>query len=218
MRKSGHAGFSLIELMVALVAGLIVIGAVLSFVVTTVRSNTQTTQATRVMQELRTSMGLISRELRRAGYNQNAIDSVGTNSTSTVFATITTNLADDCVVVAYDRGGAPGAIDTGESRGFRRIVRDGVGLLQASLESTAASCSGGQWVDLTDPRTLNVTAFAAVPTSTTVAVSGADVAVRDVQVTLRGQSLGVDPIAREIRNRIRVRADCVDFAGACPAP
>lgn len=218
MRKSGHAGFSLIELMVALVAGLIVIGAVLSFVVTTVRSNTQTTQATRVMQELRTSMGLISRELRRAGYNQNAIDSVGTNSTSTVFTAITTNLADDCIVVAYDRGGTPGSVDVGESRGFRRIVRNGVGLLQASLESSAASCASGSWVDLTDPQTLNITAFSAIPTNTTVAVTGADLAVRNVQLTLRGESLGPNPIAREISNRIRVRADCVDFAGTCPAP
>lgn len=213
MSRTKQAGLSLVEMMVALVAGLVVIGAVLSFVVTTMRANNQNTQVTRVMQDLRVTMGLVSRELRRAGYDRNAIDVVGTNVVASTFSTLTINATQDCVVIAYDRGGNAGAIDAGESRGFRRVVRDGIGVLQANLESTAAACDGSGWIDLTDPRTMDVTAFRAQPSITTVPVSGAGpattVTVRDVQLSITGQSTGADAAPRTLQSRIRIRADQV---------
>lgn len=68
-RKSRHAqaqGFSLVELMVALVVGLIVIGAVLALVISIMKSNRQTLQSTRLNQEMRATIAVIANDLRRA--------------------------------------------------------------------------------------------------------------------------------------------------------
>ncbi|HVR80736.1 MAG TPA: prepilin-type N-terminal cleavage/methylation domain-containing protein [Luteimonas sp.] len=65
--RSGKArGFSLIELMVALVVGLIVVGATLALVVAIMKSNRQTLQSTRLNQELRATMAVIVNDLRRS--------------------------------------------------------------------------------------------------------------------------------------------------------
>lgn len=60
------AGFTLIEMMVAMVIGLIVVIAVIAFIVAIMRSNNQTIQATRLTQELRATMAVIAADLKRA--------------------------------------------------------------------------------------------------------------------------------------------------------
>ena len=65
------SGFTLIELMVALVIGLIVIGAVLALIVAMIRTNNQTIQSTRLTQELRGTAAVITSELQRAGSAEN---------------------------------------------------------------------------------------------------------------------------------------------------
>lgn len=64
--RAGMRGLSLIELMVALAIGLIVIGAVLGLVLSIIRSNNQTIQATRLTQELRATAAVIAAEIRRS--------------------------------------------------------------------------------------------------------------------------------------------------------
>lgn len=67
-------GFSLIELMIALTAGLIVIGAVGAFTISSLQANAEYIQATRLNQELRNSLDFTTRELRRAGYDEDAVE------------------------------------------------------------------------------------------------------------------------------------------------
>ena len=50
------AGFSLVELMVALVAGMVVAGAMLAFTVSSVRANSDFVAAARLTQELRNTL------------------------------------------------------------------------------------------------------------------------------------------------------------------
>ncbi len=181
------AGFSLIELMVALVAGLIVVGAVLAFTVSSVRSNSDYVKSARLFQELRNSSDFVTSELKRAGYDEAAMDYVA-NPTSTAVSKFAPMLVDpdpvgSCVIYAYDRqSGSPGAIDlaNGEIRGIRRKTAtiDGktVGVLEVA-ESTATvtpACGGEQpdyseypvtcnadsgWCPLSDARTLDVQTF-----------------------------------------------------------
>jgi Tfp pilus assembly protein PilW len=65
-RRARAGGFSLVELMVALVVGLFVVGAVLALVLAIMKSNRQTLQSTRLNQELRATMGVVINDLRRA--------------------------------------------------------------------------------------------------------------------------------------------------------
>jgi prepilin-type N-terminal cleavage/methylation domain-containing protein len=59
-------GFSLVELMIALVLGLIVTAAVIALVVAIIHSNRQTLLSTRLNQELRATLAVMAGDLRRA--------------------------------------------------------------------------------------------------------------------------------------------------------
>ena len=94
-------GFTLVELMVTMVIGLIVIGAVTALVLSMVRSNKETIAATRLTQELRATTAVITSELQRAGSSGNPF-----NITSTVaLGTVNTSTA-GCIIYSYgDTGG-----------------------------------------------------------------------------------------------------------------
>lgn len=65
-------GFTLVELMISMLLGLIVIGGVISVFTNTVATNSSTMQTTRLNQEMRSIMEMISSDLRRAGYFRDA--------------------------------------------------------------------------------------------------------------------------------------------------
>lgn len=98
-RPASMRGVTLVELMVALVAGLIVIGAVLALVVSIMRSNRETLQATRLNQELRATMAVVEAEVRRA----RAVEDPLTSATATggnIYRTINTSTA-NCIRYSY---------------------------------------------------------------------------------------------------------------------
>lgn len=165
MNRKYSRGLSLVELMIALAIGLIVVGAVLAFTLSSLTANSEYVQSTRLSQELRNSMDFISRELRRAGYDQNqaafiAASSINAPVVSRFSRIYIENDADDdgdgiddegCVIYAYDRaGGTGGTVDlaNGEIRAIRRAIRevDGtdVGVLEVAQSASAVtpSCAG----------------------------------------------------------------------------
>jgi prepilin-type N-terminal cleavage/methylation domain-containing protein len=179
-----QGGFSLIELMVAIVAGMIVTGAVLAFTISSVRSNAEFVSATRLQQELRSTVDFISRDLRRSGYDQNYLaqmhQPVGSTAQSP-FSPIGLSpslSAATCAIYAYDRQpGMPGQLDpaNGEIRGVRRVAVNGVGVIEVATTlaadpaiacndgsadySTYPPTCNGAWCPLTDPRQIDITRF-----------------------------------------------------------
>jgi Tfp pilus assembly protein PilW len=75
--RYSQGGLSLIELMIALVAGLLVSGAAVALIVSVMKSNAQTIKATRLTQELRATAELVAREMRRARGVQDPIANLG---------------------------------------------------------------------------------------------------------------------------------------------
>ena len=239
-----QAGFSLVEIMVALVAGLIVIGSVLAFTVASVRSNAEYVQATRLEQELRSAMDLVAGDLRRAGYDERAVKNIGLNYNS-AFARLRVNdaagapptIRGNCVVYAYDRpGGTAGTLDlaNGEVRAIRRVVTNGRGALELAQSTNAvpdcsaatadyasypAACTG-IWCPLTDPRVLDITQFQVANNLLTIPGTSPikSVRLRELNVWLQGRLTGrsTDTV-RAIDTRIKVRADCVRAPADIPA-
>lgn len=227
-------GFSLIELMISLVAGLIVIGAVGTFMMSSFRSNTDFVAATRLTQELRNSIDFISRDLRRAGYDENAMDYLALPDTATKRTSDFSPLliAGSCVIYAYDRSpGEPGLVNrsNGEIRGIRRVVNaDGVGVIefaesatgltpacdgaQATYTTYPATCSTAGWCALSDPRVINMSELT-LDTSGYVNANGTTVInplqIRDVIVRIRGNLIGDTDVSRSVESSIRIRADCL---------
>lgn len=137
-------GFSLIELMVGAVVSLIIALAVTTFVISLMRANSTTVRTTRVTQDLRMSSELIAKELRRSGYNQNAIQMItNADAYASTFdnmvwgdtqdaqagdcpATINQGEGSSCLLFSYDRlginDGTASLEPAGEEwKGFRRV-------------------------------------------------------------------------------------------------
>lgn len=186
--RARYGGFSMVELMVGLVAGMVVLGALLAFTATSVRANSDYVAAARLTQELRTVGQYVSDELRRAGYDESALDYVASPSSTEFsrFAPVlvdTSDAAGHCIVYAYDRSpGNPGLVDLAnqEVRAIRRAtaVIDGVsvGVIEAGESSAGGApscdgaspdygkypvpCSASGWCALSDPRAIDIESFA----------------------------------------------------------
>lgn len=157
--KTAHQrfGFTLVEMMLALVAGLIVSAAALSFFLSSMKSNGEYVQSTRLTQELRNTLDLMSRDLRRAGYDDDGLKYLGNTNVSPFTpmclstsgaptVCVAPDSVGDCIKYAYDRSypnggttlvGAEGQLNvgTGEVRAIRRrayTVGDlsGVGVIE----------------------------------------------------------------------------------------
>lgn len=119
MRGLRGKGFSLVEMMVALAASLVVSAAVIAFLLSSMKSNGDYVQSTRLTQELRNTLDLVSRDLSRAGYNDHAlsldslpiaspfapvfIKDAAPQTTAGVPASYANADPDGCVLYAYDR-------------------------------------------------------------------------------------------------------------------
>lgn len=73
-RTKQSAGFSLVELLVSLATGLFLLAGVMGIFSATLSSQGHGLKATRLNQELRSAMDLISRDLRRSGYWHMAVN------------------------------------------------------------------------------------------------------------------------------------------------
>lgn len=98
---SNTAGFTLIELMIAMVLGLIVIGAVLALSLSMIRANSGTIASTRLTQELRATAAAISSELQRAGSTENPYNIAAAQA----LGTVSLSDSDTCVRYSYSEAG-----------------------------------------------------------------------------------------------------------------
>ena len=130
-------------MMVALVVGMIVTTALVAFMLASLKSNSDFAKATRLTQELRFAMGFVSSELRRAGYDEDALGYAMQGASGTATSDFAPMLFlrdqngdgvndDACIIYAYDRSpGDAGQVNlsNGEIRGIRlvRVTVDGIG-------------------------------------------------------------------------------------------
>jgi type II secretory pathway component PulJ len=149
--------------MIALAAGLIVSTAAVAFLMSSFRSNGEYVRSTKLTQELRSSLDLITRDLRRAGYDEKALAYLATSSGSQFSRMRLCDASDNCaaaatppntcVIYAYDRVGGTDATITpepgnGEIRGIRLKQRSvngkTIGVIEyaVSTGTTKPVCSG----------------------------------------------------------------------------
>lgn len=79
--RNHQSGLTLIELMVAITLGIFVLSGLVYIVSSSIRTNTETLRATQLNQELRGTLHLIIRDLRRAGGLYDASDAITFSTT-----------------------------------------------------------------------------------------------------------------------------------------
>lgn len=136
-------GFTLLEMMVALVLGLLVVAAVLAFIFSLIRANSETVLSTRLNQELRATMALIANDLRRARGLSDPIAAVNQGGTVVnPYSTISVSGTKDCVLYSYADSGAT------DYRAIRRNSATGkVELVRAATAGGATCATAGTAVN-----------------------------------------------------------------------
>jgi Tfp pilus assembly protein PilW len=195
-RRAG--GFSLVELMVALVVGLIVVGAVLALVVAITKSNRQTLQSTRLNQELRATLAMVASDLRRARSVSDPLTTAKATG-GNPYSDIDTSTA-DCLHYGYED--APG----GDWHVVRRVTSDTpVRLVLFSGASVTCTTSTGG-VPL-GSKQVEITAFSVTPSTTTTALKKG---TRRFDITITGQLVDQDAelnsISRTMTQTVYIRS------------
>lgn len=212
MRRFG--GFTLTEVLVALAAGLIVAGSVIVFAVTAVRSNAQIVTGARVMQQMRTVLGLVTADVRRAGYYDDA-SRFAPQSHPIGASDVPVVRSPSCIVLRYDRDGAV-------YRGYRHAEHNGKGVIQSvksrNIEPDCMSSTAtgpGHWADITDPTIVDVKEFSFTSAAGgCTSLHGFAVITQDVNVRVKAVAAGSPTIARDLATTVRVRNDIMT-AGSC---
>ena len=210
-------GFTLIELMVAMVVGLLVAGVAMAMYVSLIRANSTSIQAARLTQALQASLDVMERDLRRAGYMANAISS-SLNTTLVNPATfVITDLQRvsaaaplfDCVLIRYDSNADGVLSGSNEFIGYRYN-----GTLQAiefKSWSTAATqqserCinTGTAWEAITNNGFTLVTNLSfEISPSTGASTQGQ----RQVTITIVGRSKQNQALDMQLQREVRLRND-----------
>lgn len=222
-RRIGHRfgrrqrGLSLVELMVGVTVGLFVVAAAGMLTANQLTGNRQLLLDTQIQQDLRAATDIVTRELRRASFSLGSEAwpwSNGPTSTPLSFQDVAIPTAEQ-VDFNYDRGSGETDASLTYNFGFRWDSA-------AKVLQTRMSSAG--WQDLTDRRTLRVTAFSVVdvsppPTRMTcpkLCPDGTDScwpthAIRVYEVNIAGEAVSDPNIKRTLSSRVRLRNDRVTY-------
>lgn len=178
-------GMTLMELLVAGFISIIASSAMVILMASTLGIGTRTIMVTKLADEMRTSMQIMTRELRRANYHSTYAACFGNASCTETLPTPidayinsvgdadgiginnTTWSTNDCLWFWYDRSVDKSFGTTAGTHepvaAFRRAENDnGVGIIQMTTDQAAAPNCGAawdeaSWVGITDPNLVDVT-------------------------------------------------------------
>lgn len=202
-------GLSLVELMIALVAGLIVSGAAVALVVSVMKSNADTIRATRLTQELRTTAELISRELGRARGVEDPVANVGLPSANMISQCNTITVTATCVRYAYDcHATTAGVLDSATYRSIGQAgttIRMVTSTPSSPTSVTPACPTASDGVQLSS-NSIAIESVVFTPT-------GASVDTNDYTLTIKGKFANdpsaTSPLERTITQEVQVRSAAV---------
>jgi prepilin-type N-terminal cleavage/methylation domain-containing protein len=221
-----QSGMTLVEMMVALALSMIVTSSMVVLMGNSLGAASRIIQMTQLSDDMRNSMSMVTRDLRRANYNANAVFCYGnadcaTDGSAPQVDDITVE-EDSCLTFNLDRNLDGDATDDGAG-GFRRSVTPGgVGFIEMWVGDAAPDCDAvaDDWIALTDPEYVDIldavgNEFDIKETDSFEEELTNDDGARLMQVTrvveigYTGRLVLEPSITRRIEDRIRVRNNWV---------
>lgn len=218
MRQLKGRGFSLVELMVAMVAGLLLVAAVSALFATIIKSNRTAMQVSRLNQELQSVTDMIARDIQRAGYDASAAERTLVSGASPFYFDSTVDLMDEvsagsktyrCIKVHYDDDddgcldpnkdpSAPcGAGNGSETRIYTYNSSDKA----VNLDATSSpSCTTGSKISTENTIEISDLTFSLLPGSVS---TGA----RTIRLTISGNDIKSPALKLTLRRDIKLRND-----------
>lgn len=214
-------GLSLVEMMVGMALGLVIVGTAMTLLVGRIHEHRAMLVEARLMQDLRTSVELISRDLRRAGYWGAAGEAMrsAASTANPYLALAPASAASDAIAFRFSRDEKENhVVDTKEQFGFR--LRGGT--IQMLI-------GDGSWQALTDAGTMTVTELSFTPTVQELPLEAECEAIcppgvsscrpvqqlRSVSVTVTARAVSDRAVVRSLHSQVRLRNDAL--LGRCAA-
>jgi len=230
-QRSSHrrssSGLSIMELLIGMAIGLFILSGSLSLFATQIASSRRLGLETRFNQDLRATLDLMTRDLRRGAYWGNAL--AGTSlAQHNPYAAITLTPVMDPRQILYSYARDPtenSSLDSNEVFGFRLA---GGAIQMCFGGSSASTCNN--WQTLSNTDILTISKFSITPTQTEIDVRAAcaktctdsalaltcpRIQIRNYAITLTGTSTSDAALSRTLRSQVRVRNDAL--VGSCPA-
>jgi Tfp pilus assembly protein PilW len=221
MRKA-QFGAGLMEVMVAMSISLVVTASMVALMSNSLSSTTRIIKMTKLADDMRVAMQMMTRDVRRSSYNANSMfcyanDDCATDGAITAAGDITIADSNDCFTFLMDRD-HDGDSTEDDAGGFRRVTSGGVGVIEmwtgdASPDCDAAAGSLG-WVQITNPDNMDIFTFIIDDNLSYTQVIQDDGAgntlsqrVRKVRMNLQGRLIMDNTIVRRVEDVINVRND-----------
>ena len=216
-------GLGMLEMMISMALSLLAVTTMVVLMANTLGSGSTTIQMSRLSQELRASMQLMSRDLRRANYHGSFlncfanVDCRDDLNISAYVDTIHINDAGNCFWYWLDRDGDADLSDD-PIGGFRLGTVGGVGVLQMrTTGNSAANCDDDtSWESITDPNIVEITGFNISTSDSyteTLSAAGDVQVVEKIRLNINGRMANNHSVQREIQDLILIRND-IQSAGA----
>ena len=215
-------GMSLMEVLIAMSVSMVVVASMVALMANTLRSTARIVNMTKLADDLRTTMQMMTRDVRRSSYNANSMFCyANTNCRSAVDATvagdITINGGNDCFTFLTDRD-HDGDSTNNSAGGFRRVISSGVGVIEMWTGNAAPDCSVAAgtagWVQITNPENMDIFVFSVDDNLSYTEVILNDglgnilsEKVRKIRMNMRGRLVVDNSIVRRIEDVISVRND-----------
>ena len=223
-----QSGASLMEVLVAMSISLVVTAAMISLMASSLSSTTRIVQMTKLTDDMRVALQMMSRDVRRSSYNANSMlcyanDDCASDGAITAAADI--NLVDldsdsvnDCFTFLMDRD-HDGDSTEDNAGGFRRVTSGGVGVIEMWTGDSAPDCtdaagSAGR-VQITNPENMDIFDFSIdddLSYSQGILFDSDGNAivtqrVRKVRMDIQGRLVLDNSISRQMEDIIAVRND-----------
>ena len=218
--SSAQRGFTIMEVMVSITLSLIVTLAMLAMMSNTLGNASRIVNMTKLTDDMRMTMQMLTRDVRRSSYNANAMfcyanEDCGTDGSLTLAPDITISGTGECFTFQLDRDHDGNAI-TDNAGGFRLATVNGVGAIEMWIGNQSPDCDAedGNWVQVTDPDRMDIADFDVDDTLSYTEVIFDDGAgttisqrVRKLRFSIQAQLVVDDSISRSIEDIVNIRND-----------
>lgn len=195
---SRDKGFSLIELLIALLLGSMLLAMVISLYVSSVSGGVKNLHYSRLRTDLQSIVSLMETDIRRAGYGGSEY-MVGSGASKTVDSI---NSEDkDCIVYYYNHDDTA-SVENANKMGFRLNPETHEIQFGTGVDPLALNCyDAGYWRALSDKRFIKVTALAFSESD----FSSAAATLRSVQIEITGQLVSESAAQHTVKTKVQVR-------------
>lgn len=213
-------GFTIMEVLLSISLSLVVTAAMVALMSNTLGSTSRIVNMTKLTDDMRTTMQMLTRDVRRSSYNANAMycyanEDCGTDGSATLAPDISIAAGGECFTFLLDRDN-DGDSTENDAGGFRRVSAGEVGVIQMWVGDASPDCtaSDANWAKVTNPDSMDITGFSVddnLSYSELVFDDGAGNTitqkVRKLRISLQARLTADNSIQREFEDVISVRND-----------